>query len=177
MTKAPDYTKGKWAAAFSPRAAGDQRFWLVKSEPSTFSFRDLMRSPKKTTCWDGVRNFAARNFLRDGMKKGDLVFFYHSMEEPQEIAGVCEVVREGYPDATAFDSNHPGFDPDSKREAPTWYMVDVRAVEEFSRPVSLAALKREKKLAKMALFRVGRLSVVPVTEAEAAVVRAISGKA
>ncbi len=174
--RAPDYSKGKWAAAFTPRSPGERRYWLVKSEPSVFSYDDLVRAPKRTTCWDGVRNFAARNFLRDGMKRGDRAFFYHSMDEPQGIAGIVEVVREGYPDDTAFVRKHPGYDPDSDRTAPTWFMVDVRAVEKLARFAALADLKREPSLAKMALLRVGRLSVTPVTPQEWEKVREIAAK-
>ena len=100
--KAPaSNSAGKWAEALAPRRPGEARYWLVKSEPGVFSFDDLLRAPNRTTHWDGVRNFAARNFLRDGMKVGDRVFFYHSMADPQAIVGICEVVREGYPDHTA----------------------------------------------------------------------------
>jgi predicted RNA-binding protein with PUA-like domain len=162
----PDYETGKWAAAFAPRARGERRYWLVKSEPDVFSFDDLMKAPKKTTGWDGVRNFAARNFLRDGMKRGDLVFFYHSMGKPQAIAGICEVVREGYPDPTAFDRKHPGHDAGSDPKNPAWFAVDLRAVEPLPRPVTLAEIKARPELAEMALVRIGRLSVTPVTPAE-----------
>src|SRR6187455_144105 len=89
---------GAWAAVFTPRAPGERRYWLVKSEPSTFSFDDLMAAKNRTTQWDGVRNFVARNFMRDGMKAGDQVFFYHSSVNPQAIVGICEVAREAYPD-------------------------------------------------------------------------------
>src|SRR5580698_10395853 len=94
--------EGPWAAALAPRRAGEHRYWLVKSDPESFSFDDLLRAKDKTTCWDGVRNFTARNFLRDGMKLGDGVLFYQSMTEDKVIVGTCEVVREGYPDPTAF---------------------------------------------------------------------------
>jgi predicted RNA-binding protein with PUA-like domain len=164
--KAIPYEKGKWAAAFAPRAPGEKRYWLVKSEPSTFSFDDLLRAKGKTTTWDGVRNSAARNFLRDGMKRGDQVFFYHSSADPQAIVGICEVVREGYPDPTALDRKHAHFDPDSNPAAPTWYMVDLRAVAPLARPVTLAEIKARKELATMALVRIGRLSVSPVTAKE-----------
>lgn len=150
--KAPDYEKGKWAAAFAPREAGERRHWLVKSEPDVFSFDDLLAAPKQTTHWDGVRNHAARNFLKDGMRQGDRVFFYHSMANPQAIVGICEVVREGYPDPSADD--------------PQWYAVDLRAVVRLARPVTLAEIKARPELADMALVRVGRLSVTPVTPAE-----------
>lgn len=162
----PSYETGKWAAAFAPRAAGERRYWLVKSEPEVFSFDDLVKAPRKTTGWDGVRNFAARNFLRDGMKRGDLVFFYHSMGKPQAIVGICEVVREGYPDSTAFDKKHHGHDPDSDPANPAWYAVDLRAHEALPRPVTLPEIKARPELAEMALVRIGRLSVTPVTARE-----------
>jgi predicted RNA-binding protein with PUA-like domain len=157
---------GPWGKCFLPRAAGEKRYWLVKSEPAVFSWNDLMKSPDRRTCWDGVRNFAARNFMRDGMKKGDLVFFYHSMSEPQHIAGICEVAREAYADHTAFDKRHDGFDATSSPDAPVWFIVDLRAVESLTRPVTLPVLKESKALARMALLRIGRLSVTPVTAAE-----------
>ena len=160
------YASSPWAAAFAPRAPGEKRYWLVKSEPGTFSFDDLLRAPARTTFWDGVRNFAARNFLRDGMKLGDRVFFYHSSTDPQAIVGICEVVREGYPDHTALDRTHPHFDPESDPAAPTWYQVDLHAVAQFTRPVTLPDLKQRKELAKMAVLRIGRLSVVPVAARE-----------
>src|SRR4051812_35098319 len=163
---APDYERGKWAAAFAPRTAGERRYWLVKSEPDVFSFDDLLAAPKRTTQWNGVRNFTARNFLRDGMKLRDRVFFYHSSTKPQAIVGGWEVVREGYGDSTALDPKHDGFDPKSTKAEPIWYMVDLRAVEKLARPVTLAEIKARKELANMGLLRVGRLSVTPVTEKE-----------
>jgi predicted RNA-binding protein with PUA-like domain len=168
------YEKGKWAAAFK-RKEGERRYWLVKTEPDIFSFDDLLRRHGRTTCWDGVRNFAARNFLRDGMKMGDRVFFYHSMTDPQVIVGECEVAREGYVDHTAFDPKHRHYDPDSKQDNPQWYMVDLRAVAQYTKPVSLEQIKRRPTLAKMDLVRVGRLSVVPVTEAEYKAIRSMAG--
>jgi len=150
--------------------------WLVKSEPDVFSFADLLKAPKKTTCWDGVRNYQARNTLRDQMKQGDRLFYYHSNAEPSGIAGICEVVREGYPDHTAFDPTDPHFDPKSRRDEPTWYMVDVRAVAAFPRHVTLAELKGVKGLEKMALVQRGsRLSVQPVTRKEWEIVCRIAG--
>jgi predicted RNA-binding protein with PUA-like domain len=159
------YSEGKWAEWFT-RAPGERRYWLVKSEPQVFSFEDLLRAQNCTTHWNGVRNFAARNFLRDGMKLGDRIFFYHSMAEPQHIAGICEVVREGYPDFTALEPKHEHFDPESNPDAPTWFMVDVRAVAQFTKSVSLPDLKARKELADMALLRIGRLSVTPVRREE-----------
>ena len=153
--------------------ASERQYWLVKSEPEVFSFDDLMKAPKKTTMWDGVRNFAARNFLRDGMKRGDHVFFYHSSAKPQAIVGVCEVVREGYPDPTAFDPKHPGHDPDSDQKSPSWFAVDLRAVEALPRPVTLPEIKARPELAEMALVRIGRLSVTPVSQKEWDTVRSM----
>ena len=157
---------GPWAAAFATRAAGEKRYWLVKSEPQVFSFDDLLRKHNKTTHWDGVRNFAARNFMKDGMKLGDRVFYYHSMSDAQSIVGICEVVREGYPDPSAFDSASHGYDPKSDPVRPTWFMVDLRAVAQFTRPVTLVEIKKRPELKDMALLRIGRLSVTPVTATE-----------
>ena len=157
---------GAWADVFAPRSPGERRYWLVKSEPDVFSFDDLLAAPNRTTYWDGVRNHAARNFMKDGMKKGDRVFFYHSMANPQAVVGICEVVREAYPDFTALDPTHPNHDPDATPDDPRWYMVDLRAVSRFARPVTLAEIKARPELAEMALVRVGRLSVTPVTPAE-----------
>lgn len=158
-------TGSSWAEWFT-RAPGERRYWLAKSEPDVFSFDDLLRAPGQTTGWDGVRNYTARNFLRSGMRRGDLVFFYHSNAEPSAIVGICEVVREGYPDPTAFDPKDPHFDPASDPTDPTWYQVDVRAVERLPRPVTLPEVKRHKALAHMVLLRMGRLSVTPVRPRE-----------
>ena len=148
-------------------ATRERRYWLVKSEPETFSFDDLLASPGRTTGWDGVRNFQARNFMRDEMKVGDLVFFYHSSTDPAAIVGIAEVVREGYPDPTAFDAKDSHYDPKSKRDAPTWMMVDLRAREALPKPLTLAELRGVKGLEKMVLLQKGsRLSVQPVTAKE-----------
>ena len=171
-----DRSQGAWAAAFAARDKGEIRHWLVKSEPDVFSWDDLTRAPKQTTRWDGIRNFAARNFLRDGMKKGDQVFFYHSSTKPQAIVGICEVVREGYPDETASDPSHHGFDEKSDATDPTWYAVDLRAAEPLTRPVTLAEIKQTAALSDMALVRVSRLSVTPVTKKEWATVVSMSRK-
>ena len=159
------YEEGKWAAEFT-RAKGERRNWLIKSEPDVFSFDDLLAAKNKTTCWDGVRNTGARNFLRDGLKRGDRVFFYHSNAEPSCIAGIGEVVNEGYPDRSAFDPQSDYYDAGSDVAHPTWFMVDVRAVAKLKRPVTLLEIKASGALANMALIRVSRLAVVPVTDAE-----------
>jgi predicted RNA-binding protein with PUA-like domain len=136
-----------------------RQYWLVKSEPETFSFDDLLAAPGRTTRWDGVRNFAARNHLR-AMKKGDRVLFYHSSAKPTAVVGVAEVAREAYPDSSALDKKDPHFDPKSKPDDPTWFMVDIKAV------APLEELKKVKALSNMALLRLGRLSVQPVTPEE-----------
>ncbi len=144
------------------------KYWLMKTEPSTFGLADLERSPGQTTCWDGVRNFQARNMLRDEMKKGDRAFLYHSSCEQPGIVGIVEVVREGYPDPTQFDRRHAHYDPASKRDAPRWYMVDVKLTKPFSRVISLAELRahERRELAGMLILRPGnRLSITPVEPA------------
>jgi predicted RNA-binding protein with PUA-like domain len=157
-------------------ASRARRYWLVKSEPDTFSFDDLLARPDRTTHWDGVRNFQARNFMRDDMKRGDLVFFYHSSADPTAIVGTAEVVRDGYPDQTAFDPKDSHYDPKSKKDEPTWFMVDLRARERFPKPITLAELRAAKGLEKMVLLQKGsRLSVQPVTEREWDIVCGIAG--
>ena len=175
--KAPQsmpYEQGKWAHVFAPRARGEKRYWLLKSEPEVFSFADLQSAPHHTTSWDSVRNTGARNFLRDGMKLGDLAFYYHSNAEPSAIVGICEVVREGYPDHTAFDPAHAYYDAESVPATPTWYMVDVKAVRALERPVTLPEIKDDATLRESALIKVGRLSVVPITQREWDVVLELS---
>jgi len=157
---------GSWDWVFAPRRRGEKRYWLVKSEPEGFSWDDLLGAPGRTTHWDGVRNYTARNFLRDGMQPGDQVFFYHSNAAPPAIMGICEVVRAGYPDHTALDRKDAHFDPGSNPDDPTWFMVDLKAVKALPRPVPLPELKQKKELVSMALLRIGRLSVTPVTGEE-----------
>ena len=141
------------------------KYWLIKSEPDVYSIDDLKKDKK--THWDGVRNYQARNFMRDEMKKGDQVIYYHSNTEPPGAVGVCEVVKEGYLDFTAFDPDDKHFDPKSKKDNPTWIMVDVKFVQKFKNVVPLADIKENKKLQDMKLVQRGnRLSVMPVTKAE-----------
>jgi predicted RNA-binding protein with PUA-like domain len=165
-TPAKKKSAGTWDAAFAPRSPGETRYWLVKSEPEVFSFDDLLHKHNKTTHWNGIRNFAARNFMRDAMRVGDRVFYYHSGSDAPSIVGICEVVREAYPDDSAFDSASEGYDPKSDPSKPTWYMVDLRAVAQFTHPVTLAQIKERKDLKDMALLRIGRLSVSPVRPSE-----------
>jgi predicted RNA-binding protein with PUA-like domain len=169
------YGEGKWAHVFT-RRDGERRYWLVKSEPGVYSFDDLLKAPKQTTHWDNIRNSTARNFLRDGMKKGDLAFFYHSNAEPSAIVGICEIVGEGYPDAGAFDPANEYYDPKSNPDAPTWFMVDVHAVEKLPREVTLPEIKADAALSQMALVKQGRLSVSPVTAKEWEHILAIARK-
>jgi predicted RNA-binding protein with PUA-like domain len=146
---------------------GNRRYWLFKTEPTTFSFDDLWNAPGRTTFWDGVRNFQARNMLRDEIKEGDLVFVYHSSADPTGIAGIAEVARSGYPDRTAFDLKNPHYDPKSNADSPTWYMVDIRAVKALPRLITLDELRKVKGLEKMVLLQRGsRLSIQPVRPEE-----------
>lgn len=143
------------------------KYWLMKSEPDVFSFDDLWSARGKRTCWDGVRNYQARNFLRDALKKGDGVLFYHSGTKPPGVAGLAEVVKEGYPDPTQFDPADAHHDPGSDPADPRWFMVDIRATKKLPTFVTLDALKANRKLGKMAVVQRGqRLSVQPVTTAE-----------
>ena len=144
----------------------NRRYWLMKSEADCFSFDDLLAAPDQTTCWDGVRNFEARNMLRDQVQVGDLVLYYHSNAFPSGVAGIAEVVRAGYPDHTAFEVGHQHYDPKSDPARPTWYMVDLKAVRRFPHFVSLNELRANPALSEMVLFKRNRLSVTPVTEAE-----------
>jgi predicted RNA-binding protein with PUA-like domain len=141
--------------------------WLLKSEPATFSIDDLAARPKRTTAWDGVRNYQARNMLRDSMKKGDLAFFYHSSCDVPGIAGIVTVVKSGYPDQTAFQPKHDHYDPESNVNEPRWYVVDVKLVRKLKRVVTLDDLRKhsDDALAELVLLRRGnRLSVTPVTK-------------
>ena len=140
-------------------------YWLMKSEPSVFGIDDLKAKPQRTSFWDGVRNYQARNFMRDGMKKGDKVFFYHSSCPEPGIVGIATIAREAYPDATAFDKKSPYYDPKSTPDKPIWIGVDVKFVKQFKRVISLEELKQEPQLDGFTLLRRGnRLSVMPVSE-------------
>ena len=144
-------------------------YWLMKSEPDSFSIDDLAKAKGRTTAWDGVRNFQARNYLRDGMKQGDLVFFYHSSCEVPGIAGIVQVVRQAYPDPTAFDAAHHHYDADSKPDAPRWLMVDVKLQKKLKRVITLEELKTHAsgKLKNMIVLKRGnRLSITPVAKTE-----------
>src|SRR5256885_3183988 len=145
----------------------DRQYWLLKSDPETFGFDDLWKAPNRTTHWDGVRNFQARNYLRDEMKKGDLAFFYHSGGDDPAVVGVVEIAREGYPDRSALDPKDPHYDARSNAAEPQWYMVDIHAVERLARPVTLREMRTTPELEGMPLLQKGnRLSVQKVGAAE-----------
>lgn len=151
-------------------------FWLAKSEPDVYSIDDLQKD--KRTFWDGVRNHRARNILRDEMKKGDLVLFYHSNADPSAVVGVARVASEAKPDPTQFDRKleEMGYDPKSKPDAPTWWGVELEFVEKLAKPVTLAQVKADPKLKEMALVRISQLSVQPVTAAEWKTVMTMAGR-
>ena len=152
--------------------------WLMKSEPDTFGIDHLAKKPKQTAGWDGVRNFQARNFLRE-MRVGDLAFFYHSSCDVVGIAGIVKVVREAYPDRTAFDPKDDHYDADSKPDQPRWYMVDVQLVRKFDHVIALDELRKHAsgKLKDMAVLKRGnRLSITPVTKAEWTFVESLASK-
>ena len=142
-------------------------YWLMKSEPGEFSIDDLKSAKGKTEHWDGVRNYQARNFMRDGMRKGDMVFFYHSSCAEPGIVGLMRVHRESYPDHTAFDPADKHFDPKSDPDNPRWFMVDVKYVRKLNRTIALAELKdyANRRLKDFRLLQRGnRLSIMPVTQ-------------
>jgi predicted RNA-binding protein with PUA-like domain len=141
-------------------------YWLMKTEPDECSIDDALRAKDRLTPWSGVRNYQARNFMKDRMKVGDGVLFYHSSCPEPGIAGLAEVATPAYPDASQFDRKSPYYDKDSKKDAPRWFNVDVRALRK-TRLISLEEMKKQKPLAKMVTLRPGnRLSITPVTEAE-----------
>jgi predicted RNA-binding protein with PUA-like domain len=153
-------------------------YWLMKSEPDVFSIDHLRKMPRKTEHWDGIRNYQARNFMRDAMKKGDLAFFYHSNCEEPGIVGIMEIASAAYPDHTAFEPGQKYFDEKSTPENPRWMMVDVKFKKKFKKNVSLASLKEEKKLSNMRLVQRGnRLSILPVTASEWKCILKMAGEA
>ena len=140
-------------------------YWLMKSEPETFSIQDLCNKKNQTEHWDGVRNYQARNMMRDDMKLGDQAFFYHSNCQEPGIVGIVEIVREAYPDSSAFDPSDIHYDPKSDSHNPRWFMVDVKFVRMLFRTITLKELKQKTELADWALVRPGnRLSIMPVSQ-------------
>ena len=143
-------------------------YWLMKTEPSTFGIDHLAKKPKQTAMWDGVRNYQARNMLRDDFRKGDLAFIYHSSTDVMGIAGIMQVVRTAYPDPTQFDKKNDHYDPGSKRDDPRWFVVDVQLKRRFKRVITLDELRKHemRELDGMLLLKRGnRLSITPVSEA------------
>lgn len=142
-------------------------YWLMKSEPESFSIDHLSQRPQQTEHWDGVRNYQARNMMRDQMKLGDLAFFYHSNCTPPGIVGIVEIVRESYPDFTCLHPESKYFDPKSTPDSPRWFMVDVRFKEKFDQMITLDELRQHPELTSMQLLRKGsRLSITPLTKSE-----------
>ncbi|MBI2418389.1 MAG: EVE domain-containing protein, partial [Ignavibacteriales bacterium] len=126
-----------------------KKYWLFKSEFDEFSIDDLASTPDCTTYWDGVRNYQARNFIRDEMKSGDGVLFYHSNTEPLAVVGICEIVKDAYPDHTAFDPENSHYDAGSRADNPRWYMVDIKFVKKLLTPVTLTMMRESEKLQNM----------------------------
>jgi predicted RNA-binding protein with PUA-like domain len=153
-----------------------KKYWLVKSDPDEFSIQDLKESPNQTECWDGVRNYQARNFMRDEMKVGDRVLFYHSQKNPS-VVGTAKVVKPGYPDYTALDPKEKHYDAKSSPEKPIWYMVDIKLEKEFLRALPLSELRQTPGLEDMMLLRKGmRLSIQPVSIEEFQIIVSLSEK-
>ena len=156
--------------------SAQRRFWLFKSEPNVYSIQDLAAEKGKRTTWEGVRNYQVRNMLRDDIKKGDRILFYHSRISPMNIAGTAEVVKDGYPDHFAFDPQHKYFDAKCDTENPRWYMVDVKLLQIFKTPVTRDELREDKVTSGMQVMSKGsRLSITPVTEAEWKSVHQLAG--
>ena len=145
----------------------EKRYWLFKSEPTAYSFDDLMNDPDGWAEWDGVRNYQARNMMRDDMKVGDSILFYHSNAKPMAVVGIASVVREGYDDFHALEPDDKHYDPKATPEKPIWSMVDIKGERPLARPVTLAEIKENPKLKDMLLIRKGmRLSIQPITKEE-----------
>ena len=145
----------------------DRKYWLFKSEPTAYSFADLLGETDRTAEWDGVRNYQVRNLMRDEMKVGDGVLFYHSSTTPMAVVGTARIVKEAYPDNTAWDPSDKRFDPKSTPDNPVWLMVDIQAEQEFSRPLTLQEIKDHPRLQNMMVARRGmRLSIMPVAKEE-----------
>lgn len=154
-------------------------YWLMKSEPDEFSIDDLKNAPRKTTHWDGVRNYQARNMMRDDMKRGDQVFYYHSNCKVPGIVGIARVTKQSYPDHTAFDPKDKHYDPKSDPDNPRWFMVDIAFVRKYSETITLKTLREhhETSLQTFPLLRRGnRLSVMPVSKEEWAFIESLEPK-
>ena len=143
-----------------------KQYWLMKTEPGTFSFDDLKSRPNQTEPWDGVRNYQARNFMRDKMKVGDGILFYHSVVKPPAVVGLAKVASESYPDPTQFDPKSNYYDPKSTPEKPRWFLVDVTYDRDIKSPVTLEEIRDREDLSEMPLVNRSRLSVMPIEERE-----------
>jgi predicted RNA-binding protein with PUA-like domain len=152
------------------------KFWLFKSDPEDFGLAHLKRCKDRTTLWDGVRNYQARNLLRDEIRNGDGVLFYHSQEKPPAVVALAKVVRAGYPDPTQFDRRSKYYDPRSSPDAPRWFAVDIRHERDLSRPVGLPEIRESPGLEKMVLVNRSRLSVQPVTPEEWRIIVKLGGR-
>ena len=156
--------------------AKEKKFWLVKTEPESFSIQHLAKQPRQTTCWSGVRNYQARNYMRDEMKLGDRVLVYHSSTDEPAVVGTATIVRESYPDDTAWNKKDHHCDAASTPENPRWFMVDIRLEQIFQQPLPLAKLRGIAALKNMELLRKGsRLSVQPVRESEFEAILRLAG--
>jgi predicted RNA-binding protein with PUA-like domain len=176
MAKAGANSEAKTEEKSRAKSSAAPQYWLLKSEPECFSFEDLWKAPRRRTGWDGVRNYQARNFMRDAMRVGDGVLYYHSSAEPPGIAGIARVASAAYPDPTQFDPAAEHFDPKSKREAPQWFQVDIEAVKKLPRFVALEDLKSVSGVAGMLVLQRGqRLSVMPVSAKEWGIVLELAG--
>lgn len=145
----------------------NMKYWLMKSEPETFGIDHLRAANNQTHCWDGVRNYQARNFMRDSMQLGDLVFFYHSNCKVPGIVGIAEIVSESYPDHTAFDPESKYYDPKASPNNPRWFMRDIKFIKKFDNIISISELRAKPNLSAMVVLRAGnRLSISPVTADE-----------
>ncbi len=174
-TKKKPSTAAASTGSATTRRKGETRYWLMKSEPGAYSITDLERDGREE--WDGVRNYQARNFMRDEMAVGDEVLFYHSNATPSGVAGRARISREAAPDVTALDPESKYFDPKATNEEPRWYCVQVEHVETFAHTISLAQLKETKGLEEMAVLKRGqRLSIMPVTKQEYEIVRRLAAK-
>lgn len=149
--------------------------WLFKSEPDVFSIDHLAAEPDQRCRWDGIRNYQARNHLRDRVKPGDRALFYHSSCKAVGIAGIMDIISAGYPDPGQFDAAGDGYDPASTADKPRWFCVDVKLVRKFARLIPLSELKQQTTLQDMVLFRQGRLSIVPVTDEERQTILYLAG--
>lgn len=152
------------------------KYWLIKTEPDTYGWEDLLAEENKTTTWEGIRNYQARNYIRDEIKHGDFAFFYHSVVKPAEIVGIVNIISDGYVDHFAFDSSHNYFDPKSKQDNPRWFMMDVQAYEQFESSITIDELKEIPELSQMVLLNNTRLSVQPVTNAEWMIINNLRSK-